>query len=417
MVRLSDETERADLLNVLAAERREIALTITTATPLRKSRNSTQARRIARLREQARSQIGQQLDAASRRRFRGHVAVELGLSVPSSRRFDAGLGPMVKAYLDVLKGPVVFDDADVDHLLVLRAPAEDAAVAVARCLPLSIFAADYDRAFRRLEELSTPEPGPRFLNGVPVDRTWGLDRIDADTRELQRYDERVLELIKDLDAEEEAQLAEDPAGDVDLEVPSFLAELVDPDVRARARAHLERAVAVSRGDLLSDEGLDARDRPGKPPEWLRETLARDAADVVGLADSGPGCVILPAPPERKRPTGRPGWSALIAAAFARRAATPPWAGVRFGGPIALDIALRGRAAAHMDIDNAAHEVVRAFHQPLASAGTTIAGYRVYRQTSKFDNVRARILPAVRMELLAQGMADARELARPRLKQS
>ena len=127
MVRLSDQTEHADFLNVLAAERRELALTITTATPLRKSRNSTQGRRIARLREQARSQIGEQLDAGARRRFRGHIAVELALNVPGTRRYDAGLGPLVKAYLDVLKGPVVFDDADVDHLPVLRAPSQGAA--------------------------------------------------------------------------------------------------------------------------------------------------------------------------------------------------------------------------------------------------------------------------------------------------
>lgn len=80
----------------------------------------------------------------------------------------------------------------------------------------------------------------------------------------------------------------------------------------------------------------------------------------------------------------------------------------------LDIALRGRAAAHMDIDNAAHHIVRVFGQALASTKPTIAGYRVYRQSSRLDNVRVRILPAVRMELLAHAMRDARELARPRM---
>lgn len=353
MVRLSDQTEHADFLNVLAAERRELALTITTATPLRKSRNSTQGRRIARLREQARSQIDEQLDAGARRRFRGHIAVELALSVPDARRYQAGLGPLVKAYLDVLKGPVVFDDADVDHLLVLRVPSQGAAtVAVARCLPVSIFCADYDRAFRRLAELSLPEPEPRFLDGAPVERTWGLDRFDVDAHELHREDERVLALIEELDREEAAQLAEDPDGDVDLDVPGLLAELVDPDVRAEARSQLERSVAYGRGDLLSDRGFDARDRPGTSPSWLAATRARDAADVVALKDSGPGCFVLPAPAERRTPTGQPDWSAVIAAAFAQRASTLPWARARFGGPIALDIALRGRAAAHMDIDNA-----------------------------------------------------------------
>lgn len=412
MVRLTHQAEHADFLNVLAAERRELALTITTGTPLRKSRNSKQARRVARLREQARSQIDEQLDAVARRRFRRHIAVELQLSVPDSRRHDAGLGPLVKAYLDLLKGPVVFDDALVDHLLVLRLPSEGAATVVtARCLPVSIFAVDYDRAFRRLEELTLPEPEPRFLDGAPVKRTWGLDRFDAGARELHRYDGQVLALIEELDLEEEAQLADDPDGDIDLDVSGSLAELNDPEVRANARSHLERSVAYGRGDLLSDQGFDARDRPGTSPSWLAEARARDAADVIELDDSSPGCFILPAPLERKTPVGRPDWFALIAAVFAQRAYRSPWAGARFGGPIALDIALRGRAAAHMDVDNAARSILRAFQHEFGSTKPVVTGYRVYRQSSVLDDVRVRILPAVRLELLAQTMRDARELAR------
>jgi hypothetical protein len=412
MVRLTDQAEHADFLNVLAAERRELALTISTGTPLRKSRNSKQARRVARLREHARSQIDEQLDAVVRRRFRGHIAVELRLSVPDSRRHDAGLGPLVKAYLDLLKGPVVFDDALVDHLLVLRVPSDGVATVVnARCLPVSIFAADYDRAFRRLEELTLPEPEPRFLDGALVKRTWGLDRFDRGALELHGYDEQVLALIKELDLEEEEQLAEDPDGDVDLDVSGSLAELIDPEVRVGARSHLERSVAYGRGDLVSDQGFDARDRPGTSPSWLAGARTRDAADVVELDDTSPGCFVLPAPPERSRLAGRPDWSVLITAVFAKRAFVPPWAGARFGGPIALDIALRGRAAAHMDIDNAAHHVVRAFIRGLGPTEPTVSGYRVYRQPSRFDDVRVRVLPAARIELLAQAMRDARELAR------
>jgi hypothetical protein len=173
---------------------------------------------------------------------------------------------------------------------------------------------------------------------------------------------------------------------------------------------LERSVAYGCGDLLSDQGFDARDGPGTSPSWLAEARARDAADVIELDDSSPGCFILPAPLERKTPVGRPDWSALIAAVFAERAYRSPWVGARFG-PIALDIALRGRAAAHMYLDNAARSILRAFEHEFGSTKSVITGYRVYRQSGGLDDVRVRILPAVRLELLAQTMRDAHELAR------
>lgn len=174
MVRLSPETEHADFLNVLAAERRELAVTITSDRPLRKPRTATHSRQVAVLRGQARRQIDSQLDTQGRRAFRGRIAVELRLELPSGARHDAGLPALVKPYVDLLKGPVVFDDARVDHLLVLRQSAADERATVhVRCLPQSVFAAEYDRAFRRLSELATiPAPQPKFLDGQPVERTW-----------------------------------------------------------------------------------------------------------------------------------------------------------------------------------------------------------------------------------------------------
>jgi hypothetical protein len=65
----------------------------------------------------------------------------------------------------------------------------------------------------------------------------------------------------------------------------------------------------------------------------------------------------------------------------------------------------------MDVDNAARSILRAFQHEFGSTKPVVTGYRVYRQSSGLDDVRVRILPAVRLELLAQTMRDARELAR------
>lgn len=413
MVRLSPETKRADFLNVLAAQRRELALRICTDRPLRKPKTATQRRQLAALREEARLQISAQLDAQTRRAFRGRVAVELRLGLPGTERHDAGLPALVKAYIDLLKGPVVFDDARVEHLLVLRQPSTDTRTTVlARCLPVSVFAAEYDRAFRLLSELDTlPEPQPPLLDGQPVTWTWGLRRFDRYAREVVLEEERALSIVEELDLEEAKQLAEDPDTDVDLEIPSWLAELAGAEVRAGARAQLQRATAYARGEQISDLGFDIRDRPDGIPGWFREMREGAAAELVALDDRTPGCFVLPAPLERPAAADEPDWPALISQSFAERAQTRPWRHARFGGPLALDIALRGRAGRTMDLDNAAHQILREFERVFAPNEPAVTGYRSYRKPGPGDDVRVRVLPAVRLELLSRTMDDARALAR------
>lgn len=413
MVRLSTEIEHTDFLNVLAAQRRELRLTMATGRPLRHPKTATHRRQFAPLRAQVARQIDLQLDARGRRAFRGRIAVELLLGVPGSGRHDAGLPPLVKAYLDLLKGPVVFDDARIDHLLVLRQPvAGDRTVVLARCLPLSIHAAEYDRAFRLLSELGTiPAEPPRFLDGRPVDRIWGLDRFDRYAREVTDEEERVLALIDELDCEHDEQLADDPDSDVDLDIPRGFEEFADPEVRADAREHLLRATGLACGEELTDQGFDARDRPGKPPVWLEEARAQHGADLLELDDDAPGCFVLPAPPERSAAAGGANWARMIAGVFSQRAGWRPWRQARFGGPLALDIAFRGSAGRHSDLDNAARRVLREFERAFAANAPQVGGYRVYRRPAPIDDVRVRVLPAVRLELLSRAMDDARALAR------
>jgi Holliday junction resolvase RusA-like endonuclease len=412
MVRFSSEIEHTDFLNVLAAERRELRLTMTTDRPLRAPKTATHRRRVAQLREQVAEQIAGQLDSHSRGAFRGRIAVELRLSVPDGGRHDAALPALVKAYVDLLKGPVVFDDASVDHLLVLRQPAQDGrTVVLARCLPLSIFTAEYDRAFRLLSELETlpAEPPPRFIDGRAVERVWGLDRFDRYAREVLVEESRLLALIEELDAECDEQIEDDPDADADLGIPAGFEEFADPVVRAGAREQLRHTVALARGEELADQGFDARDRPGEPPDWLDRARMEGAAEVLELDDAAPGCFVLPAPPERSADAGEPGWAQMIAGVFAQRTKDRSWREARFSGPLALDIAFRGTAGRHSDLDNAARRVLREFERAFAANAPQVDGYRVYRRPAMSDDVRVRVVPAVRLELLSRAMDDARAL--------
>jgi hypothetical protein len=419
VVRLSRESEQRDALNILAADRRELALTLSTKRPLRKPQNPKQRKAIAQLREEASAQIARQLAHPARRVFRGRVALELRLRVPDEPPPPA-LATMVKDYIDLLVGSVVVDDSRVDHLLVLGEPADDdRAKASLRCLPLSIFAAEYDRAFRVLGERGAvasvtrglEAPTARFVNLAPnQDYRWGLSHFDTHSVDQLRADENLLGLIEWLDEEEDEQLAVDPEAWIDLDVPASHPELGDRETRDAVRVHLEEAVAGARGDWLTDQGFDARDRPGPTPAWLEETIARDLADVVQLSDTGPGCFVLPPPPELETRPGETKWDRRAAQMIASQARHGPWFRARFRGPVVIDVALRGTAGRRNDVDNVAHTLLRATRLALGN-DLPLMGYRVYRQSWPTNDVRVRLMPKIRLEALAASMDQARALAR------
>ena len=225
---------------------------------------------------------------------------------------------------------------------------------------------------------------------------------------------RLLALIEGLDAEYDEQIEDDPDADIDLDIPAGYEEFGDPSVRAGAREQLRHTVALARGEQLADQGFDARDRPGEPPDWLDRARMEGAAEVLELEleldDAAPGCFVLPRPPERSAAGGEPGWAQMIARVFAQRANDRPWRGARFGGPLALDIAFRGSAGRRSDLDNAARRVLREFERAFAANAPRVDGYRVYRRPAMTGDVRVRVMPAVRLELLSQAMDDARALA-------
>lgn len=415
MVKLSRDTELGDCLNVLAANGRELELTLTTDRPLRKPQTMLQTKELADLRRNITTQIFDQLSARARQSFRGPIAVEFRLGLPS-RRHGAQLTTAVKAYLDALKGPVVFDDATVDDLLVVRdaRPIDGAEVRV-RCLPIRLFAADYDRAFRVLPEYEDVTAAPEGISDAGelwTAEPWGYRYFDRDNMDRLQIAEGQLRYLQDLDAEEAHQLAEDPDAEVEFDLRYDDQELADWEVRASLRMHLEKVIAEARGDWLTDQGLDARDRPGPAPAWLEETRALDAADVRELGDDGPGCILVVAPWTHNTGVGQPKWAALVERGFieARSRADsnrPP----TFRGPVALDIALRGGAASHRDVDNVGRDVLRAFSRAFEASHPHVYAYRVYRQAWHEADVRIRIMPAVRLAVLAHAMDRARRVAR------
>jgi hypothetical protein len=304
----------------------------------------------------------------------------------------------------------------VDHLLARRAVGSGKGARVTlSCLPVSVFVAEFDRAFRLGDEvvLEYAERKPRFHDGRhvrPPAEEWGLSPFDEHDRSALAREEALLDRLRDLDAETEAQLEEDPDGFVDLELSDAEQEFADPDDRERLEEFLVESIAQAHGRSLGDQGFDVRDRPGPEPAWLGEVDRDSPAEVIELADTGPGCFLLPPPPVVKTPKGQRPWDENIRLQFARRR-VEGWGTLRFGGPLALDIALRGRAGQNADLDNVANRIVAAFRSAFAFAEPQVDGYRVYRKSAPMDEIRVRVLPIGRMLRLVDAMREAEKLIR------
>jgi Holliday junction resolvase RusA-like endonuclease len=336
-MRISGETEAFDALQVLAARRREIPLTLITNRPLRKSKKMPKRHKEA-LRREVAGQIEAQLRANRRRPFRGRVAVDLELGLPVGR-YEAEQRHVVKEYLDLLTGSVYSDDAVIDHLTVSSSYREGPAEVTVRCHPVDLFAAGFDRSFRLGPELGLHDP-----DAHPRTVPWGLRTFDRHDEENLRYEESLLEEIDRLDGEEEDAHEDDDDADFYPDISEVNRELADPDLRRRVGANLEENIGLAIGARLTDQGFDSHDRPGPPPAWLEEVAAGDLGDIEHLPRDHPGCFLLPVPPETGTKAGKPDWDETLRRCFRARAGRPwRWGSARFGEPLILDVAVRGGA--------------------------------------------------------------------------
>jgi hypothetical protein len=404
-MRLNADSEAEDALQAMAARRRELPLLLVSEQPLRKPKGRKQVRAMALLRDELLAQIDRQMRRARRRAFRGEVAVEISLA-HSRERSDTGLKPMVKAYLDVLGESAFFDDAKVEHLITQRSLSRsDKTEVTIRCLPLSVFAANFDRSFRVDGELALIDP-----DAHPQTVPWGLRHFDEHDRWQLGYTRGILATVEELDRAEEEAFARGEEDEFYPEVSDSNRELTDPQLRESLGPELRENIARSLGSMLTDQGFDARDRPGPPPGWLEEVVADDLGEVERLSTDHPGCFSLPLPPQRPRGGDEPEWSLELARGFYSRYSSPwEWGTARFGGALALDIGLRGGAGTQNDIDNVAHKVIGAFQQVFVKSVPNVSGYRAYKLSSGDPELRVRVLPAIRLQLLQRSLDQAREL--------
>jgi hypothetical protein len=357
------------------------------------------------LRQELLAQVEEQMRQKSRRAFRGPVAVDLSLALPSGYE-DTGLKTLVKAYLDVLGESAFFDDAKVEHLIVSRSvsTSEKAEIAV-NCLPLTVFAASFDRSFRVAAELALTDPDTHRTT-----KPWGLHRFDRHDEEVLTYEEGILRRIEEVDAAEQEAFEEDEDATFFPHLSESDCELGDRQLRESLGPELAQSISLAIGRKLTDQGFDSHDRPGSPPGWLEEVVTRDLADVEHLSAEHPGCFTLPAPPQSKRATGDPSWTHEVMRAFAYRFGSPwRWGWATFGEPLVLDIAVRGGAAASNDLDNLAHQVVAAFIDVFKAGKPEIDGYRAYRVSRGTPELRVRVVPAIRLRLLRRSIDQAHDL--------
>ena len=316
-MRLSPESEAKDALEAMAARRRELPLVLISEQPLRKPAGTKPTRTMGLLRRQLLADVAGQMDRQNRRTFRDRVAVLDFLRLPPERD-ETGLKPIVKAYLDVLGESAFFDDAKVEHLIVTRVHSRTGKAEVTvRCLPLAIFAANFDRSFRVAPELELSDPDAHRTT-----KPWGLHGFDRHDEEVLRYEQGVLERIEEVDAAQAEAFEEDEDADFDPELSEANRELGDPQLRESLGPELRQSIALMIGRKLTDEGFDVRDRPGAPAGWLEEVVANDLGDVEHLSAERPGCFTIPAPPQVKRAAGEPPWSQGIRRAFALRYGSP-----------------------------------------------------------------------------------------------
>lgn len=404
MVRLSRNIERQDALRVLEADRRRVALQLESDRPLRKSGSSCK-RRTQGLRATVERDVAVQLDEVGRMAFRGPIAVQLELE---TTRDAPRLWRMVKAYQDALIGPIVDDDSLVEHLIVTESRDRDEGASVRiECLPIAVFSAEFDRAFRLADETGAgyEERHPRFMNGAPVPRDpneWGLSPFGTDDLRMLAYERGVLDRVEEIESDYEWQMDQDPDGDPDLDLSDSEREFADPEVRAQVRREYGRSTARSRAHQFADQGFDVRERPGPDPDWLAEVELGSPAEVVALASAGPGCFVLPAPPTTR---GHERWTRTVGRELAA-VRQDGWHEMEFPGSLALDVAVIGGAAPDTDLDNLARQLINPVEHVFSQSQAIVSGYRAYRIAGAVPTVRLRLMPIGRLLCLKRAMSEA-----------
>jgi Holliday junction resolvase RusA-like endonuclease len=418
-IRLSRAEPRRLYLDAVDAERRSLELHLESDELLRQSNNRAQKARMDAIRADLKAQVRTQLRRLRRRAFRGPVSVELDLHAVAVEQ-PSSSPPAVKAYLDLLKGLVYEDDRSVCHLRVARhardnplfreapedwlfrpdrrmphGPPDGVAVRL-RIMPLRVYTADYDRAFRLRDKIWegdgfrsrwSDDDGHQFWESgwQPIKDDDRLDELRAEHRE---------------DLNDEGPLY-GPGGLYDDE--SMLA------VRTSERQRRVREYRALRHKLLLDQRPQDYDRPGprsELDELIWSGMGEDAKLLWHRDALMAGSFFLPLPPETS--TGA-NWRDMVRDAMEEhRRKFAAIASEALDTGLALDISVRGAGTNRRDLDNLARDVLVPFEQLYcADERGTVVSYRVYEAEGPHDEVRVLVMTDSRLHQLEDVIAQAR----------
>jgi hypothetical protein len=377
-----------------------------------------------RIRDELREQIRAQM--VGRRRFRGPVSVEIDLHAVGIVQPPAS-PPSVKAYLDLLgkrgaKGLVYEDDELVRHLRVRRHAADhpirraqpedwlymddprfpwgpSAGVRVVIVIrPLRVYVADYDRLFRRREQI---------FGDHATDRNWDDDKPAGARFWTRGWDDiRDSDRLRDLrsedadDANSRGRFA--PGGLYDHS--SEMSVMRDEQRRRRRR---EIKALLDR--LLLDQRPDDLDRPGPVAEVDRLAWA-SIPELLAMKRHHPvmaGVFYVPLPPNTK---GGPNWSQTVRHEMEAHQTKLGIHGRRLDldTPLSLDISVRGAGAGRKDYDNLAHLLLPPFEEIFcAGRRGTVVSYRVYESEGNEPGVRVMLTTDSRLQALEDAISASR----------
>lgn len=399
---------RRDYLDAIDSERRVLRLRLTSELLLRKAeRSNRQTRTMADLREVLRGQVREQM--RGRRPFRRPVSVEIDLHATGMAQPPAS-PPSVKAYLDLLgkrgEPPLVYADDECVHHLRVRRHASDHPIARAEpedwihmdrprlpwgpdqgvevaitVRPLRTYIADYDRLFRRREQIFG-EDLRRHRWDDDDDRV-GAGFWKEDWDDL--HDDDRLRELRSEDADDRANRG--------LYAPGGLYDgwAHGQEMRMSERRRRVREIKVLLDKLILDQRPRKLDPPGPVSEidvlsWaaVPELLAMTRAHPITT-----GVFYLPLPPEA---SGELAWRQTV-----RTVMTAHQRKVRilerpFDTPLSLDISVRGAGRGRRDLDNIAHDVLIPFEEVFcADRRGTVVSYRAYLADSDEPGVRVMVL--------------------------
>jgi Holliday junction resolvase RusA-like endonuclease len=386
-----------DYLDAIAASfRRRLLLVIDTPELLRTPKNRAQASRQRECLEVARGQIREQMRQKRRRAARGEVSVEIQISALDISAPPAA-STSVKRYLDAMSGLVYRDDRQVAHLAVKRLAEDDPRwrddprerrgkppSVMISVLPLRLYVADFDRAFR-LHDSTRPDDE----YGREGQELWANDWSMADDARLDwlRNDEREADACAGAYAEMGAELA------------------------AKLSRKFERQRTELESKLILHHRPRPEYRPGTRDQWkwdpeILEHLGPSFDPPIWMERHDmPGEFWLPLPPEVP---GHASWTETISAEMSNHRARWPLLPDAFNTDLSLDIANLGAGANARDIDNLAHDVLRVFEKLYCRGRRgTVTGYRAYRSPSETPGVRVKVMTGARIQQLSDALEAAR----------